>query len=114
MEYDKLLETTLKRWKSVSSLLGFHNYFIKQSIKSDFNNCQVFKTTPGFSKTNNPMEQNNYRIKVDITKRIKLHLKSTLKVFRELIGYESQYLKEILILSKISKLLKEARKSISE
>ena len=51
---------------------------------------------------------------MDFTKLIKLHLKSSLKVFRELISYESENLKEISICPKISKLLKEARKAISE
>ena len=70
---------------------------ILQWVKSDFNNWQVFKTPPGFSKTNNPLEQYNCRIKVDFTKRIKHHLKSSLKLFRELISYESDHLKEITI-----------------
>ena len=51
---------------------------------------------------------------MDFTKRIKLHLKSSLKVFRELISYEGEYLKEIAIYPKISKLLKEAGKAISK
>ena len=69
IEYDELLKTTLKRWKSVSSLVDIHNYFTKQWVMSDYNNWQVFKTPPGFSKTNNPLEQYNCRIKVDFTKR---------------------------------------------
>ena len=32
------MKNTLKRWKSVSSLVDFHNYFTKQWIMSDFNN----------------------------------------------------------------------------
>ena len=43
IEYDELLKTTLKRWKSVSSLVDFHNNFTKQWVNSDFNNWQVFK-----------------------------------------------------------------------
>ena len=44
IEYEELLKNTLKRWKSSSSLVDFHNYFTKQWIMSDFNNWQVFKT----------------------------------------------------------------------
>ena len=51
---------------------------------------------------------------MDLTKRIKLHLKSCLKVFRELISYEGEHFKEISICSKISKLLKVVGKAISE
>ena len=51
---------------------------------------------------------------MDFTNRIKLHLKSSLKVFRELISYEGEHLKEKAIYPKISKLVKVAEKAISE
>jgi hypothetical protein len=77
-EYDDLLETRLNRWKTKSELQGFHEYFVKQWINSDFSNWQLFHTPPGYASTNNPLEQYNARIKQDFTKRFKHHLKSSL------------------------------------
>ena len=58
-DVDNLLEKKLNRWKSESSLKDFHAYFVKQWVRSDFCNWQIFKTPPGFCKTNNPLEQYN-------------------------------------------------------
>ena len=46
---------------------------------------------------------------MDFTKRIKLHLKSSLKVFRELISYKSEHLKEISVFPKMSEFLKKLK-----
>ena len=55
--------------------------------------------------TNNPLEQYNGRKKDDFTKRLKNHLKTAIKVFRELINFESENLREFQIVLCISDLM---------
>ena len=69
--------------------------FYKQWLESDFCNWHIYKTPAGFSKTNNPLVQYNCRIKDDFTKRLKHHLKSSIKIFNEIISYESVNSKKI-------------------
>ena len=113
-EYRNLLEITLERWQSIASLKDFRSYFIKQWINSDFCNWQIFKTPSGFSKTYNPLEQYNCLIKEVFTKRLKQHLKSSLKVFKELISFKSDNLKEIKIVPRVTKLLRDTGTLISK
>ena len=106
-DYEQLLDKTLTRWRSDIDLIEFRNYFVKQWIHSDFNNWQIFRTPTGYAKTNYPLEQFNCRIKDDFTKQIKYHLKSSLKVFAELINFESDHIKPILLIPRVKRLLRE-------
>ena len=55
-----------------------------------------------------------FLIKEDFTKRLKQHLKSSLKVFKELISFESDNLKEIKIVPRVTKLLRDTGTLISK
>ena len=79
-------------------------------MNSPFTNRQLFVTPVGVAMTNSPIESYSKEIKESFTKRVKHHLKSSLKVFQELINYESIHSKsfedEIILLNR-STLLKK-------
>ena len=58
----------LEKW--IKEQPCFHKYFIKQWLKSTFNNWQLFHTPPGFTQTNSPIESYNKVIKKHFTEKI--------------------------------------------
>ena len=77
----------------------FHKYFLRQWIgrkndkgvwkKSKFRNWQLFNTPPGYSCTNSPIESYNRQIKHSFTCRVKFDMIPAMKVFEDLVRYES-------------------------
>ncbi len=91
-----------KRWKDNIQLTKFHAYFEKTWVLSKFNNWKIFNTPPGFATTNSPIESYNQKIKAHFTDRLTRHIIPSLKIFEELIDYESSNFKEYSSIKMVS------------
>ena len=88
IEFRKKLKLIIDKWKSWK-LTKFSAYFLKQWVNSPFKNWQLYSTPVGYATTNNPIEQYNAIIKKFFTNRLKLNIVAMLKIFTEVIQYES-------------------------
>jgi hypothetical protein len=88
IQFRKKLKLIIDKWKSWK-LVKFASYFMKQWVLSPFKNWQLYSTPLGYATTNNPIEQYNAIIKRFFTNRLKLNIIAMLKVFTEVIQYES-------------------------
>jgi len=88
IEFRKKLKLIIDKWKSWK-LTKFSAYFLKQWVFSPFKNWQLYSTPVGYATTNNPIEQYNAIIKKFFTNRLKLNIVAMLKIFTEVIQYES-------------------------